>query len=651
MKKNIIFLLIILISVVSLSFNVQKVEDLYTTFIEEYSNLDEYVLGDREGALEGFATHLDNLGSYRFYRNIMIGTAEYTDRPSDIQRYLTDLHGLLEYDSQEEKLAYAGFLGYIQAQLSGEGLSREIIRSLPAYFTTVQDFKNNMENDALTYMGNVIAYALGVFDESPYKDIKRYDSDAEISNKDFYFYQGEPNENYNEIIIQNKETLNEEIQNLHEQDLTGMDLEFAIDDISYMFTGEITNQVDNQVEESLNMFVEKGQAVFAFWNFRWLIYLVTIIVIFFMFRKLLLPVFLAIYSFEIFYLIFMYNPIQDQISSFIYGAYVIFATAIFFIASLLKAFGRDVHIYERFKNIVVFISILLIITIPAYSIYDLMMENNQDFKESVFEQQLLNDTIVYSHSPAHRTINSLKSNLGSEYSAIRDVYNSELRNFLESAIEKNIYQEVYADGIETEVIINRDGLNYNNLDNYREIASNYANSINDIFESSEIRANRIEGDFSNLKSNIENVYKYSSDEFRQKYKKEINNLFENSSVLKDIDIASYFDIENLDSIDLNLYNTVYGSVVLVVFIFSLLIFVIFENKFIKIFTTIGMVIASIMAFITPQTITVISQIKYPLLYSEDYSVNMIIGALMLLITVLIQIKKEKDLSKQLDKEN
>src|SRR6056297_1241798 len=122
MKKNIIFLLIILISVVSLSFNVQKVEDLYTTFIEEYSNLDEYVLGDREGALEGFATHLDNLGSYRFYRNIMIGTAEYTDRPSDIQRYLTDLHGLLEYDSQEEKLAYAGFLGYIQAQLSGEGL-------------------------------------------------------------------------------------------------------------------------------------------------------------------------------------------------------------------------------------------------------------------------------------------------------------------------------------------------------------------------------------------------------------------------------------------------------------------------------------------------------------------------------------------------
>ncbi|MGM0640075.1 MAG: hypothetical protein ACQESN_01460 [Thermotogota bacterium] len=651
MKKSLIFLLIILTSIAALSFNVNKVKDLYTSFIDEYSNLDEYILEGREGELEDFATKLDNLGAYRFYRNIMIGTAEYTDRPSNIQRYLSDLHGLLEFESPEERLAYAGFLGYIQSQLSGERLSRETIRSLPAYFTTVQDYKNNLENDALTYMGNVVAYALGIFDESPYKDIKRYDSDAEISNKDYYFYEGEPQDNYDEIITENKETLNEEIQKLYDEELTGQDLEFAIDDISYMFIGEINDLVDQQVQESLNMFVEEGDKAFAFGNFRWLIYLVVILLVFFMFRKLLTPVFLAIYSFEIIYLIFIFNPIQDLISSFIYGSYVILATAIFFIASLLKAFGRDVHIYERFKNIVVFISIILIITLPTYSFYDLMMQNNSEFKDSVFENQLLNDTIVYSHSPSQRTINSLKSDLGTEYSAIRDIYNSEFRNFLEASFENNIYQEIYADDLEIDVIINREGLSYKNVDDYRSSANSYANSINEVLDSAELRISRIEGNFSALEVNIENVLKYSSDGFEQKFKNQVENFFETSSVLKDIDISSYFNVEKLESIDLKLYNTVYGTIILVIFLFSLLLYVIFENKIIKIFTTVGMVIASIMAFITPQIITVIPQLKYPLLYSEDYSVNMIIGGLMLLITILIQIKKEKDLSEQLDKEN
>jgi hypothetical protein len=42
--------------------------------------------------------------------------------------------------------------------------------------------------------------------------------------------------------------------------------------------------------------------------------------------------------------------------------------------------------------------------------------------------------------------------------------------------------------------------------------------------------------------------------------------------------------------------------------------------------------------------TVLSQVNYPPLVTNDYSVNIIIGILMLFITFIIQIKKEKKIS-------
>jgi hypothetical protein len=51
-----------------------------------------------------------------------------------------------------------------------------------------------------------------------------------------------------------------------------------------------------------------------------------------------------------------------------------------------------------------------------------------------------------------------------------------------------------------------------------------------------------------------------------------------------------------------------------------------------------------MAFITPSNMTILSQVNYPPLVTNDYSVNILVGILMLFITIVIQIKKEKDIS-------
>jgi hypothetical protein len=124
----------------------------------------------------------------------------------------------------------------------------------------------------------------------------------------------------------------------------------------------------------------------------------------------------------------------------------------------------------------------------------------------------------------------------------------------------------------------------------------------------------------------------------------LTNQFNNNDLLENIEIQSYFDVQPLETIDLKVYNTVHGTIFLVVFMFSFLLFLIFEDKIMKIVTTVGMLIASIMAFITPSNMTILSQVNYPPLITNNYSVNILIGILMLFITIIMQIKKEKNIS-------
>lgn len=639
MKKSIIIILTILISAFAFSLDVNKIENYYTTFIQEYNK------NDRNGELSDFYNLIDNLGLYRFYRNIMVGTAEYTDRPSDIQRYLTNIHDQLKFENPEEKIAYAGFMAYFQSKISSDPISQEMIRSLPAYFTSIQDYKSNVENEVLTYLGNVIGYSLGVLEDSPYKDIKRFNSTGKIVNRDFYVYKGEPNKEYNQIIEENKDKLLSEIQALAKENLTDEDLEFAIDDISYQYIDSVTSLIDNQIQDTLKMFVKKADTAFNPNFIRLIVYLVAIIIFFIFLRKYMKYLILAIYAFELFFLIFIYNPIQDPITSFIYGALVIVAVSVFFIASLLKAFGRDVHIFERLKNVTIFIAIILIISLPAYSVTDLLMKNNENFNKSIFESQLLKDTVTYQSTGIQRIIGSLKSDLGLEFSEMRSLYNAEMNGFINNSLTDGIYDHLYADltdGID--IAVNKDGLIFNNRDNYMSNAKNLSKSIDEIVSSAKIRQKRINNSLATLKENIKKVLLYSNDQFKNTVENSVDEQFKGNDLLKNINIDSYFNIEPLKQIDLKAYNTVHGTIFIVAFLFSFLIYIIFEEKLMKILSTLGMVIASIMAFIAPTTITVLSQINYPPLTSSDYSVNYFIGILMLFITAIIQIKKEKKIA-------
>jgi hypothetical protein len=95
------------------------------------------------------------------------------------------------------------------------------------------------------------------------------------------------------------------------------------------------------------------------------------------------------------------------------------------------------------------------------------MKENQDFHNSIFENQLLNDVAAYSHSPLYRSTEELVSLLGSEYTKINSFYRStSLGDFLKSLVNSNILTQIQADKQSVKVQTYKEGLKINNQQNY-----------------------------------------------------------------------------------------------------------------------------------------------------------------------------------------
>lgn len=283
MKKLAILLITVIFSLTAFTLDVEAVRDVYTSLIQTYNS--DGNLSNEE--FNSFFQELNNLGLYRFYRTQMIGSAEYVDRPTNIQTYLSQIYDNVESQltTIEEKLAFAGFLVYVQSDLSGEQITQEMIRSMPAYFATVQDYTRSLENDALTYFGNVIIYSLGIVDTAPFTNIERFESKAEILDKRFYIYEGEANPEFNEIILENRESLEQGIQQLVQSGITGRPLQIAIDQLSYNYVNSLIDETNRQVQQVTQIFIEEGKTGTNISFIRIIIYAVLILITFLFLSK------------------------------------------------------------------------------------------------------------------------------------------------------------------------------------------------------------------------------------------------------------------------------------------------------------------------------------------------------------------------------
>ena len=404
MKKSIICIIFSMLLIVTVSFSMDdaRVKSEYIGYIQKY----ESFLRDssQESELKNFFDEIKDIGLYRFYRNIMVGTADYTDVPQGVQKYLSDTSSSQVFENIEQKLAFAGLLCYVQTDLSGQKITSEIIRSQRVFNDATSEYLRSVDNERFTYFGNVIAYSLGLVESSPYTDIKKYSFSGELESPKYFTFEGEPLFDYTKIIKEEKQSIEESIRKISESQLTGSDLEFEIDRASDAISSQAVEKAKSDVDSVIGILIESVVRGGDYFLLRYIAYVAAIIIFLIFFRKVFKYLLAVIFTSEFLVVLFTFNFSADVISSFIYGSFVIVAVVIYFVFMLFRSFGKGISTFSRVVNIILFVFLVLLFFTPYVYVKDLGMVRNVDFCDSKYSTYLLNDTVLSKNSLLFKAI-------------------------------------------------------------------------------------------------------------------------------------------------------------------------------------------------------------------------------------------------------
>lgn len=633
MKKVIFLIIFSLLALNMFSLNMDNIKSSYTTYINEYESNSEN--------LSWFFTELKNLGLYKFYKTQMVGSAEYTDRPSYISKHLSTIAEDHNFESLEEEIAFAGFLAYVESTLSGKSLKEETIRSLPAFYLALENYSSYLQDDGFLYVKNAIAYALGLVNDSPNKTLtkkKMKNRRAELEFPEYYIYEGESDQFFDNIIAENKDILEEGINDISKMMITGEDLEIEIDDLASKVLSFVPMTIQDDTQKIISIFLNNAKVEKSKEWIRFIVYIVIILAIFAIKKtKLLSWAFLGITISEVVYILFYFNFSKDLITSFIYGSFIITAFLLTLIILFFKAFGRNLSVLSRITNIALIIIIGFLFTIPLFNnVEDIKMENNMDFHNSSMQQALLNDTLIFPYSFVNKDVAYIGSQLSAEYSEIRNIYNLSLKKFLVDSGKNNILDYLNFEDGKVSLSLLEKGLYIDNIEVYSDITNNLIKSLEEFEKKSQKRYENISNGLKTYNNHMINILKYSDDKFMNLFKNNLETKLIKSNVLINFkpNLLNVFSNDINVPINLKAIITDWGTKLFILLIIGFLYFSLNEKLFFKFTGIIIMAIASILSFIKPSTIQVLSEFKYPLLNAHTFGINATFGLLMILFTAL-----------------
>lgn len=633
MKKSVLIIIFSLITISIFSLNMANIEKSYVEYVNMYNSHSE--------KLNWFFEELKNMGLYKFYKTQMVGSAEYTDRPSYIPKHLSSISQEHHFNSLEDEIAFAGFLAYVQSDLAGKSLKEESIRSLPAFYTALEEYSSYLQDTGFLYVKNTIAYSLGLVKDSPNKTLKKIrmkNRRAKLEAPEYYIYEGDPDSFFDNIIAKNKDTLEEGIKEISKMDITGEDLEIEIDDLASKVLSFVPGTIKNDTQQVINIFLNNAEVKKSNEWIRFLIYLIALIVVFALRKKILYKwLFLGITLSEFVYIIGYYNFSKDMITSFIYGTFILLAFALILITSFFKAFGRNVHWLNRIINISLIVLFLVIMNIPMFKdVKEIKMENNPDFHSSIMQKTLLNDVLLYPYSFANKDVAYIDSQLSAEYSDIRYIYNSALKKFLVDSGKNKILDYLKFEDGRASVGLLKDGLYIENYEVYNKLTDEFKSVLEEFEKNSIKRSKYIKKGLNRYNTHVSNILKYSDENFRNLFKNTLENKLIKSNILVNYkpNLLSVFSSKINEPINIKPLLSDWGNRVLLLLILGFLYFYLNENIILKGVGLTIMGIASILSFIKPHTLHILSEFKYPVLSAQTFSINASVGILMLIFTAL-----------------
>ncbi|GAB6190069.1 hypothetical protein JCM30566_18120 [Marinitoga arctica] len=633
MKKRVLLIIFSVIALSVFSLNMTEIKDEYVNYIEKYNN--------NSNDLNWFFDELKNMGLYKFYKTQMVGSAEYTDRPSYISKHLSSIVEEHTFKSLEEEIAFAGFLAYVQSDIAGKNLKEETIRSLPAFYLALEEYSTYLQDTGYLYIKNTIAYSLGLVKDSPNKSlkiVKMKNRKAKLEAPEYYIYEGDPDPFFDNIISEKKNELDEGIDEISKMKITGEDLEIEIDDLAAKVLSFVPSTIKKDTLEIINIFLNNAKVKKNEGWIRFVVYSLLLVLVFFLKNKKLYQwLFLGIVISEFIYILKYFDFAKDMTTSFVYGSFLMLTFALILITLFFQSFGRNMNWLKRIINLSLIIVFILLINITAFeNVEDLKMENNPTFHKSIMQKTLLNDVLVYPHTFVNKDIAYIGSQLSAEYSDIRNIYSTSLRKFLKDSGKNGILDYLnYEDG-KASIDLLKDGLYIGNYDNYNKVVNDFKEILEEFKKESDKRMKNISKGLNDYNIHVENILKYSDENFKNLFKNTLDRKLIKSDVLKNYKENLMIPFSNNVSSSVNIKPTItdWGTKLLLLLVLGFLYYYLNEKPLFKITGLTIMTIASILSFIKPQSIKILSEFKYPILVAQNFNINILFGMLMLLFTAL-----------------
>ena len=427
MKRFSLIIVLLLFVLAAFSLDIEKSQELFLQYVDDYDN----------SSANGFISVIKplinkELPLYRFYKIWLVGSVEKSDVTKKVGDYLNVIYREFQGTEDEEKLARAAFMAYLEAKLERKGFESSFIKASPNFNQFFNSYQNKVILITRNYYTDLLAKHLGakidlpIDIEAPYYDFK-FDYTPRYKESGYEFEI--------QALASNPEfvkTFNQYLQILSENPST---TEKKILRYGGLLQRSIIKVIAGLKNTYAEIFAKIAPNSYSFWWLRWVVYALLIVLTVFVFKHKSWNVTIILISLvEIVYLFLGFDILSNSAST-IYGLISFFG---FIVAGLI--FIKQRRILASLMSLIVLISFL----VPTYYSQDLVMKNNVDFENSIYFDELANDVLKDSYSKFSNIIKGLLTQSNSSIIETEDIVQrlkTNAKNF-EEKIQDSKYMNV-----------------------------------------------------------------------------------------------------------------------------------------------------------------------------------------------------------------
>lgn len=527
MKRFLLVVFLFLLSLSLFSLDIETSKTLFLQYIENYENpLNDDFLSAIKSLID------KELPLYRFYKIWLVGSVEKTEVTKKVGDYLNVIYEKYQGGSDEEKLARAAFMAYLEAKLERKNFESSFIKASPNFNQFFNSYQNKVVLIARNYFTDLLAKHLGadidlpVDIDAPYYDFDfNYTPRYKVSGYEFEMQYLANDPEFVKTFNQYLKTLSENPSTIEKQILR--------------YGGLLQRSIIKVIAGLKNIYSEIFAKIaprdFNLWSLRWIFYIILIVLSLIIFKqKKWNFVIILISLVEILYLFLGFDYLSSS-SSTIYGLVSLFG---FISAGLI--FLKQRNITALLMSFIVLLSFF----IPTYYSPDLVMKNNLDFEDSIYFSELTNDVLKDNYSKFSNVVKGLLTQSNSSIIETEDIVRRLKTNALN--FEKKIQDSKY--------------LNVDNFDKRIEDFKNVALEFENYQIEENIRKRKYYSYEKEILDFAQKIAKISSEKFENLFLTEITkklNYEEVKPTLNKIKIKLE-NIKDLENVPVKFYRTKYG---------------------------------------------------------------------------------------------